>query len=137
MRSGVWDHAFQRVSSSKRFQRARVDVSALWPTAHSSSAQHHLWQNLKGWRVPRKRRCLLSVYGPPITPLPLPEPSLRSVEYERLVESGMWPCFIVTLHSVSIYVHNLYLPTRAKQDIATMEITNNLLRAVALVSSSH
>ena len=51
------------------------------------------------------------------------------------MQSGRWQGVVLSLPSTSIIIHNLYLPTRAKQDNSVKETSEQLLRAVFMVAA--
>ena len=75
--------------------------------------------------------------GVVVTPWALPPEPLRNEAFDILIQSKRWMPAIISVGGMNIFVHNLYLPTRAKQDRDTLAYSNDLIRAVFLVASGH
>ena len=71
-------------------------------------------------------------------PLPIPPLSDREPFWDTLSNSGRWNASVFPLPMGSaLFVHNIYLPTRARQIASTRHEAEEILRATFLAASMH
>jgi exonuclease III len=73
--------------------------------------------------------------GVVVSPIIIPPQGSRDLAWDVLMQSGRWQGIVLSLPSTSVIIHNVYLPTRAKQECNIRESSEQLLRAVFMVAA--